>query len=82
MEDEHDDLVHSEYFILNKKQKDEELKVSFIIPIYADPFPEQYFVVAFSDRCVVVSTDVIIRQKYSQHSESDLFSLSLFRCAR
>ena len=52
VQDEHGDLVHCEYFILNKKQKDEEIKLTFIIPIYADPFPEEYYVVATSDRYV------------------------------
>eukprot|EP01126_Amoeba_proteus_P012623 TRINITY_DN1519_c1_g1_i3.p1 TRINITY_DN1519_c1_g1~~TRINITY_DN1519_c1_g1_i3.p1 ORF type:complete len:1370 (-),score=289.41 TRINITY_DN1519_c1_g1_i3:112-4221(-) len=60
VEDEHDELIHSEYFILSKKQKDEEIKISFIIPIYADPFPEQYFINAFSDRWLNVETTVAL----------------------
>jgi hypothetical protein len=50
VEDENSELVHSEYFMLAKKQKDEEVKVSFIIPIYADPFPKAYYLTATSDR--------------------------------
>jgi len=50
VEDENQDLVHSEYFVLHKKQKDEENKLTFIIPIHCDPFPEAYYVVATSDR--------------------------------
>lgn len=43
-------MVHKEYFILHKKQYREELKLNFIIPIYADPVPSQYFLHIYSDR--------------------------------
>eukprot|EP01127_Copromyxa_protea_P008859 TRINITY_DN2045_c0_g2_i1.p1 TRINITY_DN2045_c0_g2~~TRINITY_DN2045_c0_g2_i1.p1 ORF type:complete len:2126 (-),score=516.29 TRINITY_DN2045_c0_g2_i1:21-6239(-) len=76
VEDEHDDLVHAEYFILSKKQKDEEIKITFIIPIYADPFPEQYYVVAFSDRWLNAETtiplcfrDIILPDQQPPHTQ-------------
>lgn len=43
-------MVHNEYFVLQKKQIDEEIKLTFIIPIFADPFPSQYFLHIHSDR--------------------------------
>lgn len=50
VDDRHEQLVHQEYFILQKKQAGEAIKVAFIIPIFADPFPSQYFLHIYSDR--------------------------------
>lgn len=44
-------IYHSEYFLLNKKQRYEEHAVAFTIPIF-EPLPPQYYVRVVSDRWV------------------------------
>eukprot|EP01125_Pyxidicula_operculata_P022548 TRINITY_DN928_c0_g1_i3.p1 TRINITY_DN928_c0_g1~~TRINITY_DN928_c0_g1_i3.p1 ORF type:complete len:2094 (-),score=618.62 TRINITY_DN928_c0_g1_i3:183-5534(-) len=51
VEDDHNESIHhSEYFLLHKKQKDEEIKVTFIMPIFSDKVPSQYYLHVISDR--------------------------------
>jgi activating signal cointegrator complex subunit 3 len=52
-------IYHHEYFLLHKKQKDEEHVLAFTIPIF-EPLPPQYFVRATSDRWVGMQNVVAV----------------------
>ncbi|KAJ3149273.1 hypothetical protein HDU86_006996 [Geranomyces michiganensis] len=60
---EHTEILHSEYFLLHKRQKDQEQKIAFTIPVpttssTVDELPPQIFVRAVSDRWI--GSDIII----------------------
>lgn len=43
---ENEHIYHTEYFLLHKKQKDEQQQLVFTIPIF-EPLPSQYYVCVF-----------------------------------
>jgi activating signal cointegrator complex subunit 3 len=68
-------IYYTEYFLLNKMQKDVEHKIFFTIPI-ADPPPPQYFVYAESDRwlgagavCEMNFRDLLLPQRHASHTD-------------
>jgi len=63
MEDPDNDIIyHSEYFVLNRKQMHEEIKINFTIPI-SEPLPPQYYVRVISDRWLGSETSVAVSFK-------------------
>jgi len=64
VEDESNERIyHSEYFILHKKQKDEDIKVSFIMPIFnekGDALATKFYLYAISDRWLNCYTTVVL----------------------
>jgi replicative superfamily II helicase len=68
-------IYHSEYFLLHKRQKSDEHKVEFVIPV-RDPMPPQYYVRCVSDRWVgcenvitVSFQHLILPDRYPPHTE-------------
>ncbi|KAI7865814.1 Sec63 Brl domain-containing protein [Spinellus fusiger] len=49
------EIYYSEYFILNKKQLGEPLKIAFTVPI-SEPLPSQFYIRAVSDRWMRAET--------------------------
>ena len=60
---ENEHIYHTEYFLLNKKQKDGPIQLNFTIPIF-EPLPPQYFIHAISDRWLGAETVVPMSFKH------------------
>jgi activating signal cointegrator complex subunit 3 len=74
-DDANETIYHTEYFLLHKKQRFEEHKLAFTIPIF-EPLPHQYFVRVISDRWLGAETlievpfhHLILPERHAKHTE-------------
>ncbi|CAG8756461.1 5797_t:CDS:2, partial [Acaulospora morrowiae] len=72
---ESEELYHSEYFLLSKKQHSETQKLGFVIAVQ-EPLPSQIYINAVSDRWIgakysfpVSTNNIVLPEYYQQHTE-------------